>query len=204
VNYHLTMSLVPVADVTAFILAGGKSTRMGTDKAFVMLEGRTLLARALEVCRTIASDVWIVGDVNKFTPFAPVVEDVFPGCGPLAGIHAALRASRSDLNLVLAVDLPFVSPALLHFLLEQARACSAVVTVPRAGHGWQPICAVYRRSFADAAESALRKAQYKIDVLFDPTLTRVIGEDELLNAGFSPQVFRNVNTPEELAQAKDS
>ena len=79
-------------DFTAFILAGGNSTRMGRDKAFVMLQGRTLLARALEVCRTVTSDVRIVGDRKKFAPFAPVVEDVFPGCGPLAGIHAALRA----------------------------------------------------------------------------------------------------------------
>lgn len=192
-----------MADVTAFILAGGKSTRMGTDKAFVMLEGRTLLARALQVCRTITNDVRIVGEAKKFAAFAPVEEDVFPGCGPLAGIHAALRASHADLNLVLAVDLPFISPALLHFLIAQARENGAVVTVPRAAKGWQPLCAVYRRAFAEAAERALRERRYKIDVLFDPALTHVVAEDELRNAGFSPQAFRNLNTPEELAAGKN-
>jgi len=189
-------------DLTAFILAGGNSTRMGTDKAFAMLNGRSLLARALGVCRTITSEVWIVGDRKKFAPFAPVVEDVFPGCGPLAGIHAALRASGTDLNLVLAVDLPFVSPALLHFLVAHARQDAAIVTLPRAGKGWQPLCAVYRRAFAHAAETALRAGRYKIDALFDPALTRAIGEEELRNAGFSPEVFRNLNTPEELADAR--
>src|ERR1700722_6676083 len=93
-----------------FILAGGKSTRMGADKAFVTLDGRTLLARALELARLVTADVCIVGDAEKFAPFAPVVEDEFRGCGPLAGIHAALRASAVELNLMLAGDLPFVSP----------------------------------------------------------------------------------------------
>jgi molybdenum cofactor guanylyltransferase len=191
-------------DFTAFILAGGNSTRMGTDKAFVMLEGRTLLARALEVCRTVTSDVRIVGDRKKFAPFAPVVEDVFPGCGPLAGIHAALRASQTDWNVVLAVDLPFVSPALLLFLVAQARESRAMVTVPRAGKGWQPLCAIYRRAFADAAETALRAGRYKIDALFDESLIRPVGEEDLRRAGFSPEVFRNLNTPKELAEARNS
>src|SRR5436305_5423061 len=191
-------------DFTAFILAGGNSTRMGTDKAFVMLEGRTLLARALEVCRTVTSDVRIVGDRKKFAPFAPVVEDVFPGCGPLAGIHAGLRDSETDWNVVLAVDLPFVSPALLLFLVAQARESRAMVTVPRAGEGWQPLCAIYRRAFADAAETALRAGRYKIDALFDESLIRPVGEEDLRRAGFSPAVFRNLNTPKELAEARNS
>lgn len=198
------MSLVPVADVTAFILTGGNSTRMGTDKAFVMLDGRTLLARALDVCRTITSEVWIAGDRKKLAPFAPVVEDVFPGCGPLAGIHAALRASQTDWNVVLAVDLPFVSSALLRFLVAQARDGGAVVTVPRLGKGWQPLCAVYRRAFADAAETALHEGRYKIDALFDEALTRPVEEVALRSAGFSSEAFRNLNTPEELAEARNS
>jgi molybdopterin-guanine dinucleotide biosynthesis protein A len=198
------MSLLPVADVTAFILAGGNSTRMGTDKAFVMLDGRTLLARALDVCRTITSQVRIAGDRNKFAPFAPVVEDVFPGCGPLAGIHAALRASQTDWNVVLAVDLPFVSSALLHFLVAQARDGGAVVTVPRLGKGWQPLCAVYRRAFADVAETALHAGRFKIDALFDQALTRPVEEVALRSAGFSSEAFRNLNTPEELAEARKS
>ena len=197
------MSVAP-RDLTAFILAGGNSTRMGTDKAFVMLEGRTLLARALDVCRTITSDVQIAGHSKKVTPFAPVVEDAFPGCGPLAGIHAALRASQTDLNVVLAVDLPFVSSALLRFLVAQARDSGAVVTVPRAGKGWQPLCAVYRRAFADAAETALLAGRYKIDALFDPALTCTVGEEDLRTAGISPEIFRNLNTPEELAEARNS
>lgn len=201
--YHRPMDGTPT-DVAAFILAGGKSTRMGTDKAFVMLDGRTLLTRALESARVAASDVRIVGDPAKFAAFAPVIEDVFPGCGPLGGIHAALRASEADLNLILAVDVPFVTIALLQYLMKRARGCpSAMATVARSGTGWQPLCAVYRREFADAAERALRAGRYKIDALFQENRTLVISEDELQAEGFSPGVFRNLNTPDELASASD-
>jgi len=186
-------------DVAAFILAGGKSSRMGMDKAFVPLGGRTLLARMLDLARSITPQVSIVGDRQKFSPFAPVVEDIFRDCGPLAGIHASLRSSSTDLNLILAVDVPFVSLALLEFLISKARGdASAQVTVARSIDGWQPLCAIYGRAFADAAEQALKQGRYRIDSLFEEPRTQVIGEEELKIAGFSPRIFRNLNTPEDL------
>ena len=189
--------------VTAFILAGGKSTRMGADKAFVALEGRTLLARMLELARSVTAEVRIVGDPAKFAPFAPVVADVFPGCGPLGGIHAALRSSKTDLNFILAVDTPFVSLALLQFLLTQAERSGAVVTVPCSEGRLHPLCAVYRREFADVAEQALKAGRYKIDALFEESGTRVISPEELEVAGFAPRIFRNLNTPEDVAGARE-
>ena len=189
------------ADVTAFILAGGKSTRMGTDKAFVMLEGRTLLARMLELARSVCADVKIVGDPAKFAAFAPVVEDVFPGCGPLGGIHAALRSSQTELNLMLAVDMPFVSAAFLAFLVTRSRDSDAMVTLVHTSDGLQPLCAVYLRDFADSAEKALRAGLYKIDALFEKAQMQVIAKEELQVAGFSAELFRNLNTPEDLAEA---
>jgi molybdenum cofactor guanylyltransferase len=188
-------------DLAAFILAGGKSTRMGRDKAFVEFQGQMLLARALEVTRSVTNDVRIVGDAAKFAAFAPVVEDVFPNCGPLGGIHTALRASTAELNLMLAVDVPFVSPELLQFLVECASRSAAIVTVPQTGQRWQPLCGVYRRKFADMAEKALRAGRYKIDALFEVGTTRVISEEKLAAAGFSADMFRNLNTPEELTEA---
>jgi molybdopterin-guanine dinucleotide biosynthesis protein A len=186
-------------DTTVFILAGGKSTRMGTDKAFVEYEGRTLLARALDLARSVASDVWIVGSKEKFAAFAPVVEDVFCDCGPLGGIHAALLGSSTDLNLMLAVDMPFVSRAFLQYLITQARSApDAAVIVPSSDGRRQPLCAIYRREFAAVAERALRTRQNRIDRLFDEVRTRVIEQEELEGAGFSPSLFRNLNTPEEL------
>lgn len=173
---------------------------MGRDKAFVTLDGRSLLERAVETTRAVTDDVRVVGQAAKFADFGPVVEDLFPGCGPLGGIHAALRASNRELNLILAVDLPFVTAKLLRFLIARARESAAMVTVVRTREAWQPLCGVYRRDFADAAEAALRAGRYRIDALFDGRV-QVVSEEELQPAGFSAELFRNVNTPEDLADA---
>jgi molybdenum cofactor guanylyltransferase len=146
--------------------------------------------------------VRIVGDAKKFADFGRVVEDVYRGRGPLGGIHAALSSSATELNLMLAVDLPFVGPEFLEYLLLRAQESGAMITVPRAGGGLQPLCAVYRREFAEVAEQSLHEGKNKIDSLFATVGTRVIEEDELGRAGFSAEMFRNLNTPEELEKAK--
>jgi molybdenum cofactor guanylyltransferase len=189
-------------DVTTFVLAGGKSSRMGQDKAFLEFEGRTLLQRALALARLVAPEVCIVGDAQKFSSFGSVVEDIFRDHGPLGGIHAALKASHTDLNLMLAVDLPFMEARFLQHLITQARADSALATVPRSSDGWQPLCAIYRRGFANLAEKSLRDGVNKIDPLFAVAQTRVVDKSELLQHGFSNEMFRNLNTPEEWQAAQ--
>jgi molybdenum cofactor guanylyltransferase len=190
--------------VAAFVLTGGKSTRMGMDKAFVQLDGRTLVERALGVLRSVTTNVRIAGDPAIYGSFAPCVPDLYPDCGPLGGIHAALTSSQTEFNLILAVDLPFVTGALLKFLVSRAQNSeTATVTVPQSGGRLQPLCAIYRRAFAEHADNALRAGHYKIDALFDPMNTQVIEEDALLAAGFSPDLFRNLNTPQDLTDAKE-
>jgi molybdopterin-guanine dinucleotide biosynthesis protein A len=131
-----------------------------------------------------------------------VVADIFAGCGPLAGIHAGLTQSSSDLNLFLAVDMPFVSQELLAFLADTAEASDASVIVPRTARGLQPLCAMYRRSFVTTAEDFLRAGKYKIDAAFAGLPVRVIEEVELEARGFSERAFFNVNTPADLQQAE--
>jgi molybdopterin-guanine dinucleotide biosynthesis protein A len=190
-------------DVTAFVLAGGKSSRMGSDKAFLKLRDETLLSRTLKIVGVVAQEVVIVGDARKFAPFGRVVEDVYRDRGPLGGIHAALASSSTDLNLMLAVDLPFVESRFLEYLLLRARESVTMVTVPRAGEGFQPLCAVYRRGFLGLAEQSLREGKNKIDALFAKVETCVIELDELVRAGFSAEMFRNLNTREEFEKAKE-
>jgi len=191
-------------DATAFILAGGKSSRMGRDKAFLQLRDETLLAHALKLAGAVAEEVRIVGDATRFSPLGRVVEDVYRNRGPLGGIHAALSASSTDLNLMLAVDLPFVDADFLQYLLSRARESTAIVTLPRAAGGLQPLCAVYRRPFAEIAEEALRNGRNKIDSLFAKVGTCVIEDDELARAGFSSEMFHNLNTPDDLKKAQSS
>lgn len=175
---------------------------MGTEKAFLMLDGRTLVESALGLARAIAKDVRIVGARDKFAAYAPVVEDQYEERGPLGGIHAALRASSSLLNLVLAVDLPFVEEKFLQYLVAEARAGKATVTIPRAGGGLQPLCAVYSREFGEVAERSLAAGRNKIDTLFAQVAVRIIEEEELARLAFSPAMFANLNTQDEWEQAR--
>jgi len=188
--------------LTAFILAGGQSSRMGGEKALLEFGGRTLLEHALEKARAVAEAVYVVGAREKFNSFGPVLEDAYPRCGPLAGIHAALRSTQSELNLVLAVDTPFVEERFLRYLVEKSQESAALVTVPQTQDGWHPLCAVYRREFAEAAEAALRARHFKIDALFSPGQTRTISAAELEKFAFDPAMFQNLNTPQELAAAR--
>lgn len=200
--YHRVMPDSLANDLSAFILAGGRSSRMGSDKAFLELEGRTLLARSLDLVGSLTSHVCVVGSGKKFGAFSLVIEDIFSDRGPLGGIHAALRSSQTELNLMLAVDMPYVSFDFLWFLLGEARkAPSATVVLPEQDRK-QTLCAIYRREFASTAERALREGRNKIDPLFDSLPIRLIGESELQTAGFSPEIFRNLNTPDELQMAK--
>jgi molybdenum cofactor guanylyltransferase len=186
-----------------FVLAGGTSSRMGADKAFVEFHGQTLLERAFALIGRVCRNAAIVGDPARFSTYGAVVEDVYAGCGPLAGIHAALTRSSAESNVMLAVDLPFVSEGLLTYLFSAAEESGAVVTVPRTGQGFQPLCAVYRCEFANVAERALQAGKYKIDALFGGLSIRVIEENELEKAGFSERTFFNVNTPADRRTAEE-
>jgi len=190
--------------VTGFILAGGKSTRMGTDKALLELAGRPLIEHMLELARSVCPQVCVVGDPGKFSRLAPVIPDLYAGQGPLAGIHAALTHSETNLNLILGVDLPFLEAEFLSYLISQSRTSGGVVTVPVADGFVQTLCAVYRREFAESAGQALRTGQNKVDAIFPQTSIRKLLDQELAQAGFGPQMFRNLNTPEDWQQAQRS
>jgi len=202
---------------------------MGADKAFLKFGNTTLLERAVGIAKLTADAVYICGPREKFGPEA--IEDIFPDCGPLGGIHAALKSSQSELNLVLAVDLPFVEADFLKYLLckteinpdslsdnretgvrsftmplrtenRELRTSALTAVVPRAARGWQPLCALYRKAFAETAEKALREKRYKIDSLFDEVPVRPVEEVEILQAGFSLRIFDNLNTPQDFNLAQ--
>jgi molybdenum cofactor guanylyltransferase len=189
-----------MSSATAFVLAGGQSSRMGSDKALLSFGEQTLLQNALRIAAGAAAQTCIVGPSKLYLAYGDVVEDIFPGCGPLGGIHAALSASQTDLNLVLSVDIPLMTSDFLHWLLLQAEAARELIVLPDAAGGPQPLCAVYRPAVRDYAEQALQRGEYKIARLFTQVPTRRLDEQQIVAAGFSPAIFQNVNTPEEYAQ----
>jgi len=190
------------SQLSGFVLAGGKSTRMGQDKASLTLNGLTLLQHALTALREVCREVAILGKHELYGTLAPVYEDIFPGCGPLGGIHAALSSSQTQFNLIIAVDTPFLVPKFLSYLAEKAIASGAVVTTPKIDDYTQPLCTVYSLDFCSIAEHALRLGNYKIVPLFPKGRTLVIKESELRQFAFAADMFENLNTPEDLARAR--
>jgi molybdopterin-guanine dinucleotide biosynthesis protein A len=190
------------SQLAAFVLAGGKSSRMGRDKAALLLNGRTLLQHALATLREITSDVSILGSPQTYgDQGAPVIADIIPDCGPLGGIHAALTQTRSDFNLIIAVDTPFLSADFLKFLSARAMASRAIVTTPEIAGYTQPLCAVYSRQFLPIAGQALKSGNYKIVPLFPADGTLKIQDSEMAQFAFTPEMFDNLNTPEDMERA---
>jgi molybdenum cofactor guanylyltransferase len=200
--FKLKSSLMVHSQLSGFVLAGGKSTRMGQDKAAVTLNGFTLLEHALAALRQVCRDIAILGKRDLYGSLGPVYEDIFPGCGPLGGIHAALSNSQTPFNLIIAVDTPFLAPEFLSYLADRAIDSGAIVTTPEIDDYTQPLCTVYSLDFCPIAEQALRSGNYKIVPLFPPDRTLVIKEAELRQFAFAPDMFENLNTPEDLARAR--
>ncbi len=139
-----------------------------------------------------------------YSKFGSVIEDADPGRGPLAGIQSALRATETDLNLILSVDLPLMPAEFLAWLLQQADSGSQKITAPEALGLLQPLCAVYSRQIRDCVDAALAEGDLKVTRLFHRVPTRIIREHEIRAAGFDLSIFTNVNTPgdyESLLQA---
>lgn len=191
--------------VGGFILTGGHSRRMGRDKALLELEGRPLVLRTADLLRPLVADVVLVGAPERYRHLGlPVLADCLAERGPLAGIVTALAATQLDWNLIVACDLPHLETRFLEFLLQQACAGDTEVdaVVPRTGALWQPLCAAYHRRCREAFEEVLRAGESKITAALDRVRVRAIPSAELERFAFDARIFKNMNTPAELAEAR--
>jgi len=187
--------------ITVFILAGGPSSRMGEPKAFMQIAGKSLIDYAVAQAHSVGEDVFVVGDKIMYGAYGRIVTDIHEKCGPLGGIHAALTRTKTEFNLMLALDTPFLTKNLLNYLNMQAQKAEKTVTVPKLSGGYNPLCAIYRKDFLHRAEGALQAGNYKIDSLFIEGDTLEITEAELIMQRFEISMFANINTPEDFARA---
>ncbi len=153
---------------TAIILAGGKSSRMGTEKGMLSINDQTMLEHICKQLRGTFSQILIsAGDAEKYS-FAgfEVVRDKTPGQGPLMGIASALEASANEINFVVACDIPHIEMSCVRKMLTEARG--ADIVVPTTGDKkYEPLFAIYRKSALDAIKRTLRKGERKISEVFD-------------------------------------
>ena len=188
------------AYLSGFVLAGGGSSRMGRPKESLLLDGEAMLERQVRTLRSVARRVAVVGGSQFYggDSDVPRIPDAIADRGPLAGIYTALLESRTEFNLILGCDLPFVSRRLLSYLAARALATGSDVTVPRARDGrLQPLCAVYRRRALYAIRSRLAAGENKLRGFFPRVDCTTILWRDLADAGFQTRVLDNMNTPED-------
>jgi molybdenum cofactor guanylyltransferase len=196
------MGAKAVMQMTGVILAGGKSRRMGRDKAFLPFGKGLLIERVIEVIQRVTADVVVITNTpEQYQRFGlPMFADVIPEAGSLGGIYTGLAYAKTPYNLCLACDMPFVKPAFLRFLCDTATG--ADVVIPRNAEDFQPLCAVYSQVCREPIRQKIEAGRLKITGFFDEVRVRVI-EGELL-ASYDPHdvMFFNANTPEEYEQAR--
>jgi molybdopterin-guanine dinucleotide biosynthesis protein B/molybdopterin-guanine dinucleotide biosynthesis protein len=183
-------------DVTGVLLAGGASTRMGRDKANLVLDELPLYVRVQRALAAVCGKLLIAGDRPDLVSSAcPVFADSFPGSS-LGGLHTALKNADSDWVLVLPCDLPYPSPRLLHSLLAQ-RGPDIDAVVPRHPQGSEPLIACYRRTVLPIVEEQLMAGNLRLTALLDRLRVAWLEPDQL-PPGWR-RALRNLNTVEDFA-----
>lgn len=188
-------------EAAAVVLAGGRSTRMGEDKALLKVTGRRMLEGAVRRLCGVFSEILISANDNAYEDLKiKIIPDEFQGSGPLGGIHAGLKHSRHRINFFTACDMPFIDVRLAVYLVNLAGSCDAVV--PRMGDYYQPLFAVYTKDCLQAVESRIQAGRNKITSFYDDIKIKFVDFDQLRQFGNPDEIFFNVNTPGDLELAK--
>lgn len=183
--------------VSAAVMAGGKSRRMGQDKAWIPFEGRPIIARVIDVLREVADEVFIVANDERYAELGlRVVPDRFPDGGALGGIATGVGSATHERVLVAACDMPFLRADLWRLLLARADGADAVV--PRSGE-YETLHALYTKACLPAMERALAAGRMRVISFFGDVRVAEVGEVDLRAVDPELRAFTNVNTPEELA-----
>jgi len=188
---------------TAIILAGGKSSRMGTNKALLKIAGQTVIERTANELKKITDQLLIVTNTFEDYEFLqlPMVEDEWKGKGPLAGIHAGLNASNSEHNLIVACDMPFISATLGEYLLNDLNDYQAVI--PRLYGQLHPLFGAYRKEVYKEVANALENDRLRIRQFLDEIQVKIVTEEGLKHDNLilkDTDVF-NMNDPKEYEKA---
>lgn len=189
--------------VSIAVLAGGQSTRMGQNKAFLKIDQHVLIERVLAAVRPLTDDLFISTNApEEYESFGlRLVADIYPGKAALGGIYSVIEAARNEHVLVVACDMPFLNRRLLAYLIELAPTADVIAPLinppqPETMH------AIYSKTCLPSIKTRLQANKLRIIGFFDQVLVRYVGRDEL--AKFDPNFdsFMNVNTPADWHAAK--
>lgn len=194
----------PTRPITSVVLAGGDSSRLGIDKAFLEVQGESLIERIIATLRELSEEIIIVAnDVDKYEGLdAVVVSDVYPGKGSLGGIHSGVKRASNSLSLVVACDMPFLNPSLLRYM--HTVAASYDVVIPRVGRNTEALHAIYSKNCLSPIERQLHSMDLRIVHFFPQVRVRYVEQEEI--DAFDPRhlSFFNINTEADLEKARQA
>ncbi|MBT3269131.1 molybdenum cofactor guanylyltransferase [Candidatus Poribacteria bacterium] len=188
--------------VTGILPAGGRSRRMGVDKALIDLVGESVISRILRQLRKCADETYIVGDrPERFTDLGVrVLPDDIPGLGAIGGIATGLRAAGEGIVVCVACDMPFVDAGLMQHLVDAVgSAAGAIVQTP---HGYEPLCAAYRAEILPGVQEMIRDSELAAQAIARRMDLTTVDEADLVASGLDPRRLFNMNTPDDLEDAR--
>jgi molybdopterin-guanine dinucleotide biosynthesis protein A len=194
---------VVMPEVSAVVLAGGKSQRLGMDKSLLRFGDEWLLQRILSQLATLSADLLVVAnDGEKLASLkVPVIPDARPGMGPLGGIYSGLQSMHCERGLFVACDMPLLNLPLLQYMIQLSPAFDVVI--PRVGDETEPLHAIYSKACLRPMADLLDRGQRRVIHFFDRVRVRYIEPKEI--GLFDPEhlSFFNINTPADLLQAQE-
>lgn len=186
---------------TLAILAGGKSSRMNyNNKALLSYKERTFIEHIIEAGRDYKEIIIVANDKRPYEQFGlRVVEDVYKGCGPLSGIHSALKNSTTDYSLCVACDMPLTSKEILNFMGNEEN--NYEVLIPKCENFLQPLCCIYSKNIEQKIEESIKKKENKMQMFIKTLDYRII--EGLNNRQFQERDFLNINTPKDFEELEE-
>ena len=193
-----------ISQVSSVILAGGRSSRLGQDKAFLEVNGQPLIERIISKLAGLSDEVIVVAnDVDKYEHLeALVIGDVYPGKAALGGMFSGLRASTGSHSLVVACDMPFLNMSLLRYMVGLAEQCDVVI--PRIGEHVEALHAIYSQSCLPLFERQLLAGDLKITAFFPHVRVRYVDQDEVDIFDPDHLSFFNINSQADLDKAREA
>lgn len=191
------------SDVAAAILAGGQARRFGgLDKSRLVVGGRTIIVRQLDILQQVAGEVFVVGPTDgRFADLGVTVHaDVRAGCGALGGLHTALEVARADRVIVVACDLPFLEVAVMARLVDLVAGHDA--SWVRGPRGPEPLVACYDRRVRGLVAEQLARGERRVADLERVFRIAWLDEAELMRLGSGRQMLANLNTPDDYARVQ--
>jgi len=185
--------MIDKKNITGIILSGGKSSRMGTDKGFLLFNGKSFMQHSIDALKPFVDEIIIISNNTDYDVFGlKRIEDAIENAGPLAGIYSGLKQFKTDYNLVLSCDIPLINATILEKLIDAIDNDSEIIQIESQGKT-MPLIAIYKKQcvtlFLKLLNEGERRLQYAVNQC---NVKNVVLHDE------ETYFAQNINTPEQL------